>query len=246
MSQFDVSQALLFIHLPPTVPPSLVWKLHPQSRSSRGHSSEGWCDIECLCFGRIWFRKIILYLYIYIIFYTNCICIISSGPWLTLPLYPRTRPTRGGVVVDEAQTCLGKHRMDAAMVGWIWLDAAMLLGAAPYAMALLALAVWRSPTSLYLSNAMIMLEVYGSMLSHAVKLLQWNYWVLSFEPLVAVPVGQGLRLWEVTHLELATIITIQLRNRWDGVKRCTVIKCNKYNEVACDPEKTCFSALVKT
>ena len=62
--------------------------------------------------------------------------------------------------------------MDAAMVGWIWLDAAMLLGAAPYAMALLALAVWRSPTSLYLSNAMIMLEVYGSMLSHAVTLLQ--------------------------------------------------------------------------
>ena len=89
-----------------------------------------------------------------------------------LPLHPRTRPTRGGVVVDEAQTCLGKHRMDAAMVGWIWLDAAMLLGAAPYAMALLALAVCRSPTSLYLSNAMIMLEVYGSMLSHAVKLLQ--------------------------------------------------------------------------
>ena len=50
--------------------------------------------------------------------------------------------------------------------------AAMVLGAAPYAMALLALAVWRSPTSLYLSNTMIMLEVYGSMLSHAVKLLQ--------------------------------------------------------------------------
>lgn len=203
MSQFDVSQALLFIHLPPTVPPSLVWKLHPQSRSSRGHSSEGWCDIECLCFGRIWFRKII--------FYTNCICIISSGPWLMLPLHPRTRPTRGGVVVDEAQTCLGKHRMDAAMVGWIWLDAAMLLGAAPYAMALLALAVWRSPTSLYLSNAMIMLEVYGSMLSHAVKLLQWNYWVLSFEPLVAVPVWQGVG---VQHGKKTGFETLRSKTSW--------------------------------
>ena len=48
---------------------------------------------------------------------------------------PRTRPTRGGVVVDEAQTIC--HGAD------------------------LALTLWPSPASLQLSNVMIMLEEYG-------------------------------------------------------------------------------------